>query len=167
MNCREKSDQDHEDIALYSICDICGREYSGLNCLRCTQQAITIQSFGAETIGPTAKVAAIQSKTPLSDNLARLRLGAEQLFFAVPKPVCRIGHDSGNDIIISDDPDVARFHAQITFEEAESEYRLRDLGTKAGVLLNNQRIQLDEAIFGGDIIKIGCYKFYFLSDQLF
>ncbi len=145
-------------------CQVCGRKYTGLDCLRCTQQAIAIRGFGEETLGPLASQSDILSKTPVSPHLAKLKLGTENQFFAVPKPICRIGSDLSNDIVISDDPDTARFHAQISFDEKENEYALRDLGTKTGTFLNNTQVHLDQFIFGGDLIKIGRYKFYFMSD---
>ncbi len=155
------------EYLLNSKCKVCGRSYSGFDCLRCTQQAINLRGFGEETIGPiTPIVAGIIARTPLSPNLAKLKLTDGQQF-AVPKPTCRLGKDLTNDIIISDDLDAARFHAQITFDDKEGEYILRDLGTKVGTLLNGNPIHLDHAIFGGDLIKIGRYKFYFVTDLAF
>ncbi len=149
---------------MYSICKICGRPYSGINCLKCTQQAISLTSFGAETIGASTKASSgIIAKIPPADNLAKIKLADGQCF-AVSKPSCRIGHDLDNDIIINDDEGIARFHAQIHFDEKESEYVLRDLGTKTGTFLNGTQIHLDTAIFDGDQLKIGSYKFYFVSD---
>lgn len=95
--------------------------------------------------------------------MARLKTVDAQLY-AVPRSTCRIGQDPTNDIVISGDDGVARFHAQITFDEKESEYVLRDLGTRDGTFLNGLQVHLDQAIFGGDQIKIGNYKFYFESD---
>lgn len=149
---------------MYSVCKICGRTYSGLNCLKCTQTSFAIVNFGDETIGTIKKdEAEISAKTPMGPNLAALKLPDGKVF-AVPKPSCRIGSDKGNDIIINLDDSVSRFHAQIVFDSAEKEYVLRDLGTKVGTQLNGSTISLDAAIFDGDMIKIGKYKFYFVSD---
>lgn len=149
---------------MYSVCRICGRPYAGLNCLKCTQAAISVVSFGAETLGRFEKqTAEIVSKTELSEKIPKLKLPDGQLF-AVAKPVCRIGHDASNDIVISHDESTARFHAQISFDEEETEYVLRDLGTREGTYLNGAQVHLDEALYDGDMIKIGKYKFYFVSD---
>lgn len=154
-----------EDSRLYSICAVCGRKYSGLNCLKCTQQAIMLPGFGEETLGTSPRLSAnIVAKAPLSDRSAKLKLVSDGQVFAVPKPTCRIGQDATNDIIIKEDDLTARYHAQISFDEKEGEYVLRDLGTKEGTFLNGTQVHLDEAIFDGDIIKIGKHKFYFLSD---
>ena len=152
---------------MYSFCSICGRQYDGLNCLRCTQQAIAMQSFGEESLSAANKgLTGILSRTPVGHNMAKLKLVEGQLF-AVPRPLCRIGNDVTNDIIIGDDETIARFHAQIAFDEKESEYVLRDIGTKSGTFLNGNQVHLDAAIFGGDQIRIGRTKFYFVSDLEF
>lgn len=149
---------------MYSICTVCGRKYSGLNCLKCTQQAIFVGSFGDETLGASSKPAsAIVGKTPLSDKLAKLKSTGDGQMYAVPRPTCRIGQDASNDIVILDDDSTAKYHAQITFDDKEKEYYLRDLGTHVGTFLNGQQIHLEQAIFDGDMIKIGKYKFYFVE----
>ena len=148
-----------------SICKICGRAYSGINCLKCTQASIAIQSFGEESLGlaPVANGPTVIAKTSANGKVAKLKLPDGQMF-GVPRPTCRIGNDHTNDIVINDDSSTARFHAQISFDEAEQEYVLRDLGTKDGTYLNGQQVQLDQVIFGEDMIKIGKFKFYFISD---
>lgn len=149
---------------MYSICKICGRPYSGINCLKCTQASIAIESFGGEALGLEPKVRdTIVSKTAVSDRVPKLKLPSGQMF-GVAKPVCRIGSDKTNDIVISEDETTARFHVQISFDQAEGEYVLRDLGTKEGTLLNGALVKLDQALFDGDMIKIGKHKFYFVSD---
>ncbi|MBX9687064.1 MAG: FHA domain-containing protein [Candidatus Obscuribacterales bacterium] len=151
---------------MYEFCTICGRPYSGTNCLRCTQQAITVQvsGFGAETLGRAVATSDISSKHKVVEPMAKLKVTSDGHLHAVPRPICRIGSDPDNDIVISNDDAVARFHAQISFDEAENEYVLRDLGTKDGTYLNATRSHLDQVIFGGDMIKIGKQKFYFVSD---
>lgn len=152
------------ELRVYSVCRICGRPYAGLNCLKCTQAAITLVNFGDETLGRAEKQACeIVSKAELIENCPKLKLPNGQLF-AVSKPICRIGEDSSNDIVINQDESTARFHAQISFDAAESEYVLRDLGTREGTYLNGAQIHLDEALYDGDMIKIGKHKFYFVSD---
>ena len=143
---------------------MCGRKYSGLNCLKCTQQAIFVGNFGDETLGASTKAAStIVAKAPLSEKVAKLKSVSDGQMYAVPRPTCRIGQDSSNDIVILDDETTARYHAQITYDEKDSEYLLRDLGTNAGTYLNGLQVHLDQSIFNGDMIKIGKYKFYFVE----
>lgn len=133
--------------------------------MKCTQQAIALQGFGEETLGAgLTQTVEIISKAKVTDSVAKLKLTSGGLMFAVPRPTCRIGHDATNDIVIMDDATTAKFHAQISFDEKDCEYVIRDLGTKDGTFVNGSQVQLDEAIFDGDIIKIGKYKFYFMSD---
>lgn len=123
-----------------------------------------IGGFGDESLGVSTKPAsAIVGKAPLSDKVAKLKSTDDGQMYAVPRPTCRIGQDSSNDIVVLDDETTARFHAQITFDEKENEYFLRDLGTQEGTFLNGSQIHLDQPIFDGDMIKIGKYKFYFLE----
>lgn len=152
---------------MHFICQICGREYTGLNCLACTQQAILLQNFGEEAIGEVfTQFTGIVGRAELKDGVARLKLTSDGQLFAVPRPTCRIGKDTSNDIVICEDDAVAKFHAQISFDEKESEYVLRDLGTKEGTWINGAAVRLDETIFDGDILKIGAYKFYFFCDDV-
>ncbi len=148
---------------MYSICHICGRGYTGTNCLKCTQQAILIGDFGVETIGaptivPTLQAPSVQTAT----DGAKLKMTGTGLLYGVAKPICRLGMDNSNDIVLSGDDSIARFHAQILFENGD--YVLRDLGTRDGTWLNGQRITFDPFLFDGDHIRIGPYKFYFVSD---
>ena len=138
----------------------------GLQCMKCTQQAINVQGFGEETLGAGTATQAVEivSSTKVTDKVAKLKLTSGGLMFGVPKPTCRIGQDQTNDICILDDATTAKFHAQISYDENTSEYVIRDLGTKDGTFLNGSKVQLDETIFDGDLIKIGKYKFYFMSD---
>lgn len=117
--------------------------------------------FGSETLGSSVE-SGVSGTLAVDDSMAKLRLtGAEQLF-AVVKPVCRIGMDPSNDIVLSADSQVAKFHSQLVLEEKH--YTLRDLGTKDGTWLNGERVVIDATIYDGDQVKIGPYTFYFVSD---
>ena len=144
-----------------SICQICGRQYTGRACVRCTAQCLSVQNCVGEKPGDLADN--IVSKQALGADMARLKL-ADARVFAVPKPLCRIGHDATCDIIIGEDGEIARFHAQISFAETEGNYVLRDLGTRSGTYLNGELVRLDQAVSSGDRIKIGRYMFVFESD---
>ncbi len=149
---------------VYQLCPVCKRPYDGMNCLRCTQASIFLQGFGQETLGQTQSSSpGIVARLPVSDDNAKLKLPDGQMY-CVPKPTCRIGQDSTNDIVINDDNFTAKFHAQISFDDKENEYVIRDLGTKEGTFLNGAPVHLDQVVFNGDQIKIGKNKFYFISD---
>lgn len=150
-------------MSVYAICDICGRTYAGTTCLKCTLQAIEIGDFGVETIGAPTIVPTLQAGTVQTNSEgAKLKMPGTGLLYGVSKPVCRLGMDTTNDIVLAGDETIARFHAQILFEDGD--YVLRDLGTRDGTWLNGQRITFDPFLFDGDHIRIGPYKFYFISD---
>lgn len=135
--------------------------------MRCTQQSIALSDFGAETIGRPLVVSeesAVATSAQATSELpcAKLKVTGSGQLLQVPKPTCRIGTDAGNDVVLGGDATVARFHAQISFNEEE--YMIRDLGTADGTYLNGQRVTGDPVIYDGDHIKIGSFKFYFISD---
>ena len=64
----------------------------------------------------------------------------------------KIGKGPQNDIILSD-ASVSGVHAMISFENGE--YKLSDLGSRNGTLLNEARITEQRVIQHGDLIKMG------------
>jgi pSer/pThr/pTyr-binding forkhead associated (FHA) protein len=67
----------------------------------------------------------------------------------------RIGRDSNNDLVISDDPLVSRRHAII--ELIGGRYQIRDLGSTNQTYLNNEPVppQSSVVVRSGDTITIG------------
>lgn len=151
-----------QETILESICHICGRPYTGLRCLACTQQSIDLMDFGAETLGSSSIETGVSGTPATDDSMAKLRLTNSEQLFVVMKPVCRIGMDPSNDIVLTGEPSIAKFHSQLVLEEKH--YTLRDLGTKDGTWLNGEKVVIDATIYDGDQIKIGPYTFYFISD---
>lgn len=145
-----------------SICHICGRPFTGARCLACTQQSIDMMDFGSETLGSSSIETGVTGTLAIDDSMAKLRLTGSDQLFVVVKPVCRIGLDHSNDVVLAADSQVAKFHAQLVLEEKH--YTLRDLGTKDGTWLNGEKVVIDATIYDGDQVKIGPYTFYFVSD---
>lgn len=52
-------------------------------------------------------------------------------------------------------PGVSRKHFQISFDPAKNCYRVTDLGSKNGVILNNKRITQEMELKKDDLIRIG------------
>lgn len=117
--------------------------------------------FGSETLGSSVETG-VSGTIAVDDSMAKLRLTGSEQLFAVMKPVCRIGMDPSNDIVLNADSQVAKFHSQLVLEEKH--YTLRDLGTKDGTWLNGEKVVIDATIYDGDQVKIGPYTFYFMSD---
>jgi len=64
----------------------------------------------------------------------------------------RIGRDPANDFVV-DDIEVSRNHAKITCNEGE--YRIEDLNSTNGTLLNGRKILSPEKLKDGDLINLG------------
>lgn len=62
-----------------------------------------------------------------------------------------IGRQPGNSIVIND-PDISRRHCVI--EPAEGRYRIYDVGSRNGIIVNGQRVQRSE-LRAGDVITLG------------
>ncbi len=147
--------------SLESICEICGRPYVGFKCVKCTQTSVSMSDFGVDALNPTTREGGsdVEADAP---GIAKLKVTVSGRLYAVGKPICRIGHDSTNDIVLCLDAQVSRFHAQIRFEDGE--YVLRDLGTKEGTWLNGERVSSEQILFQGDHIRIGSTRFYFMAE---
>ncbi len=64
----------------------------------------------------------------------------------------RIGRDPANDFVV-DDIEVSRNHAKITYNEGV--YRIEDLNSTNGTLLNGRKILTPEKLNNGDLINLG------------
>src|SRR5688572_3762486 len=64
----------------------------------------------------------------------------------------KIGRSPENDIAIHD-PSVSRLHA--TIERTADGFLIQDLGSRNGVMVNGQRIQMPTRITEGDEIQLG------------
>ena len=85
-------------------------------------------------------------------------LGAE---LVLRDEVSTLGRGPGVDFAL-EDPAMSRQHAAIEF--AGGEFRVRDLGSTNGVLLNGRPVQVDE-LRHGDRIEIGSQEFQFLVEM--
>jgi pSer/pThr/pTyr-binding forkhead associated (FHA) protein/MinD-like ATPase involved in chromosome partitioning or flagellar assembly len=70
----------------------------------------------------------------------------------VDEPVT-LGRGEDNTIVLSQDRQVSRHHARISFDGTY--LRLEDLGSANGTLLNNQKVTQPETVTTGDEIKVG------------
>jgi hypothetical protein len=66
-------------------------------------------------------------------------------------PVTTIGRWEDNDVVI-EDRWVSRYHAEVHHEKGQ--YRVHDLGSKNGTLVNGQRIATPTALADGDEIQV-------------
>ncbi|HMP54409.1 MAG TPA: FHA domain-containing protein, partial [Candidatus Melainabacteria bacterium] len=80
----------------------------------------------------------------------------------VTTPRCRVGRDDHNDIVISGDQSISRFHFIISFENGQ--YLVQDAKSRHGTFLNGNQIGEPEPINDGDVLKIGVSLFWFVIE---
>lgn len=76
----------------------------------------------------------------------------------IVNPKCRIGRDIENDVVVSDDTSISRFHGVITSENGE--YMVNDGGSRNGTFLNGNKVTAPEALKDGDMLKFGSTIFW-------
>ncbi len=81
----------------------------------------------------------------------------------VVSPQCRLGRDDQNDIVISDDSSISRFHALITTKDGE--YFVNDSKSRHGTFLNGNKLLEPARINDGDLLKIGSSIFWFVIES--
>ncbi len=84
-----------------------------------------------------------------------IAVGDKQKRFEIKEDFFFIGKSQGNQIRLNN-PDVADQHCQII--KAESGYRLLDLGSATGTLLNGARVEKQADLKDGDLIQVGKFK---------
>jgi pSer/pThr/pTyr-binding forkhead associated (FHA) protein len=82
--------------------------------------------------------------------------------YAVPDTGVTFGREIGNDIVIAS-AEVSRRHAQIT--PGDAGYILKDLSTN-GVLVNGARVEGEQVLGRGDVIRIATEEFRFYADKV-
>jgi len=80
----------------------------------------------------------------------------------ITTPRCRVGRDDLNDIVITGDQSISRFHFIINKEE--SQYSVQDAKSRHGTFLNGNQISGPEPINDGDVLKIGVSLFWFVIE---
>ncbi len=80
----------------------------------------------------------------------------------ITTPRCRVGRDDLNDIVITGDQSISRFHFIINKEE--SQYSVQDAKSRHGTFLNGNQIGGPEPINDGDVLKIGVSLFWFVIE---
>lgn|GEM_PF-440778 len=78
-------------------------------------------------------------------------------------PRCRVGRDDLNDIVISGDQSISRFHFIINWENGE--FTVQDAKSRHGSFLNGNQIAGPEPIKDGDVLKVGVSLFWFVVES--
>ena len=80
----------------------------------------------------------------------------------VETPRCRVGRDDLNDIVISGDQSISRFHFIITYEDGA--FKVQDAKSRHGTFLNGNPLTEPESINDGDVLKVGVSLFWFVIE---
>ena len=80
----------------------------------------------------------------------------------IPVPLCKIGRDEINDIVVSGDQSISRHHLSLFHEDGR--YYMLDNESRHGTFLNGTQTKTKEVINDGDVIKIGVSLFWFVVE---
>lgn len=137
------------------VCPVCKREFDGVFCSFCTvtdlkvgemlaSDKLDVESDGAGS--PTAFLVDLVSNRKIP----------------ITTPRCKVGRDDLNDIVISGDQSISRFHFIITQEDGK--YYVQDSKSRHGTYLNGNQISGPDPINDGDVLKVGVSLFWFVID---
>ncbi len=88
------------------------------------------------------------------------RIGEEEHEFEIKSDSVSIGRMEGNDLILFD-PTISRKHCQI--EKRDVGYFLKDLGSRNGLFVNDERIS-EKLLKDGDLIRVGSFPLKYVED---
>jgi hypothetical protein len=80
----------------------------------------------------------------------------------IPTPQCVIGREEGCDLRINNDA-ISRKHCVIV--TTENEVMVRDLNSRNGTFVNEERVAGDAVLLNGDTLRIGTKQFEMLLEQ--
>ncbi|HNB23356.1 MAG TPA: FHA domain-containing protein [Candidatus Melainabacteria bacterium] len=81
----------------------------------------------------------------------------------ITTPRCKVGRDDLNDIVISGDQSISRFHFVITKDS--DQYMVQDSKSRHGTFLNGNQIAGPIPINDGDVLKVGVSLFWFVIEN--
>ena len=132
-----------------TACPICKKPYSGASCPNCTVTGLDVSALDVQNSdfpGATAFLVDLVSNRKIP----------------ITTPRCKVGRDDLNDIVISGDQSISRFHFVITKEN--SQYFVQDGKSRHGTFLNGNQITGPEPIHDGDVLKVGVSLFWFVIE---
>ena len=141
-----------------SICPICKKPYDGVVCTQCTVTDLDVSGLMASE-GLQVESAETSEDTAtafLVDLVSNRKI-------PITTPRCKVGRDDLNDIVISGDQSISRFHFVISKEN--NEYLVQDGKSRHGTFLNGNQISAPEPIHDGDVLKVGVSLFWFVIES--
>jgi len=139
------------------VCSLCNKEYKGATCPTCTETGVDVKKVLESEKAQMEKNEAASVPTAFLVDLVSNRK------IPITTPRCRVGRDDLNDIVISGDQSISRFHFIITYENGQ--YQVQDAKSRHGTFLNGNQIGGPEPINDGDVLKIGVSLFWFVIES--
>jgi len=134
-----------------NICDVCHAPYTGELCPSCGNA-----SNKAARNGDDASADKTGAKSAyLVDLVSNHKI-------QIPIPLCKVGRDESNDIVISGDQAISRQHLMITKEG--DQFYAEDANSRHGSFINGTQLKSKEPINDGDVLKIGVSLFWFVAE---
>jgi pSer/pThr/pTyr-binding forkhead associated (FHA) protein len=144
-------------MTMESNCPVCKKPYDGVVCTQCTVTDLDMGGLMAgEGLQLKSEDASESSATAFLVDLVSNRK------IPITTPRCKVGRDDLNDIVISGDQSISRFHFVITREN--NQYMVQDGKSRHGTFLNGNQITVPEPIHDGDVLKVGVSLFWFVIE---
>ncbi|MBX3153109.1 FHA domain-containing protein [Candidatus Obscuribacterales bacterium] len=138
------------------VCSLCNKEYKGATCPVCTETGVDVKKVLESEKAQMEKNDSAPPTAFLVDLVSNRKI-------PITTPRCRVGRDDLNDIVISGDQSISRFHFIITYENGQ--YMTQDAKSRHGTFLNGNQIGGPEPINDGDVLKIGVSLFWFVIES--
>lgn len=143
-------------------CQRCGSPYSGQICPFCTITGLDVNALlASEGLSmPPADVA--DGGAPPDGAVGEVILidVVSNRSYPIAAALCRFGRDISNDIVLTGDKSLSRFHFQVTI--VDNEYFVEDAGSRNGTFLNGAPVTAPKKLINGDIISAGMSRYRFV-----
>ncbi len=142
-----------------SNCPVCKKPYDGVVCTQCT---VTDLDMGGLMAGEGLRLKSEEEPGSANATAYLVDLVSNRKI-PITAPRCKVGRDDLNDIVISGDQSISRFHFVITKEN--NQYMVQDGKSRHGTFLNGNQITVPEPIHDGDVLKVGVSLFWFVIEM--
>ncbi|MBS1957298.1 MAG: FHA domain-containing protein [Cyanobacteria bacterium SZAS-4] len=142
-----------------SNCPVCKKPYDGVVCTQCT---VTDLDMGGLMAGEGLSLKSEEDPGNTNATAYLVDLVSNRKI-PITAPRCKVGRDDLNDIVISGDQSISRFHFVITKEN--NQYMVQDGKSRHGTFLNGNQITVPEPIHDGDVLKVGVSLFWFVIEM--
>lgn len=148
-------------------CQRCGSEYHGQVCPFCTitgldvnailaQEGLSLPSVPLSPSEPASAAAEPEHSDAAPGEVLLIDVVSNRNY-PINSPVCRFGRDISNDIVLTGDKSLSRFHFQVTI--VNGEYFVEDAGSRNGTFLNGAPVTAPKKLLNGDIISAGMSRY--------